>query len=65
MKTLLIAFVSIAIIVFIGLGSKNPSAEQLAEKQLAESRMIQDSAMVLLEELRKKNDSLLIKYFGK
>jgi hypothetical protein len=64
MKTLLITTISIILILVMSLSNDTPTIEDESEKQLVESEMLQDSAMVLLKELHDKNDSLLIQYFG-
>lgn len=65
MKTLLITTISIILILIMSLSNDTPTIEDESEKQLVESEMLQDSAMVLLKELHDKNDSLLTQYFGK
>ena len=64
MKTLLITTISIILILVMSLSNDTPTIEDESEKQLVESEMLQDSAMVLLKELHDKNDSLLTQYFG-
>ena len=53
------------IVLITALSMKPTSIEERVEVQLEESEALQDSAMVLLKELHDKNDSLLIKHFGK
>jgi len=65
MKTLLITTISIILILIMGMSSEAKTIEDIAEDQLVESKRIQDSAMLVLRELHDKNDSLLIKYFGR
>ena len=65
MKTLLITTISIVLILIMGFSNDAPKAEEMAEKQLIESEILQDSAMIILKELHDKNDSLLVKYFGR
>jgi hypothetical protein len=64
MKTLLITTISIILILVMSLSNDTPTIEDESEKQLVESEMLQDSAMMLLKELHDKNDSLLTQYFG-
>jgi hypothetical protein len=64
MKTLLITTISIILILVMSLSNDTPTIEDESEKQLVESEMLHDSAMMLLKELHDKNDSLLIQYFG-
>ena len=64
MKTLLITTISIILILVMSLSNDTPTIEDESEKQLVESEMLQDSAMMLLKELHDKNDSLLTEYFG-
>ena len=64
MKTLLITTISIILILIMSLSNDTPTIEDESEKQLVESEMLQDSAMMLLKELHDKNDSLLTEYFG-
>ena len=54
----------IILILIMSLSNDTPTIEDESEKQLVESEMLQDSAMMLLKELHDKNDSLLTQYFG-
>ena len=51
--------------VITALSIKPNSIEERVEIQLEESEALHDSAMILLQEIHDKNDSLLIKHFGK
>jgi hypothetical protein len=42
----------------------NPSIEEKVDIQLEQSEELHDSAMVILQEIHDKNDSLLSIYFG-
>lgn len=53
------------IVLITALTMKPKSIEEKVEIQLEESKELHDSAMVLLQELHDKNDSLLTKHFGK
>jgi hypothetical protein len=53
------------VVLITALSMKPKSIEERVEVQLEESEALHDSAMVLLKELHDKNDSLLIKHFGK
>lgn len=53
------------VVLITALSMKPKSIEEKVEIQLQESKELHDSAMVLLQELHDKNDSLLIKHFGK
>ena len=65
MKTLLVAGISIILILIMGWRSETSDIQHEVEVQLEHSQSLNDSAMILLKELHEKNDSLLIKYFGK
>ena len=61
MKYLLVlAIVSI----FMAIALK-PTIEEKVEVQLDQSEELHDSAMVVLQEIHDKNDSLLVEHFGK
>ena len=51
--------------VITALSIKPKSIEERVEIQLEKSEALHDSAMILLQEIHDKNDSLLIKHFGK
>ena len=53
------------VVIITALSMKPKSIEEKVEIQLQESEALQDSAMVLLEELVNKNDSLMDKLYGK
>ena len=53
------------VVIITALSMKPKSIEEKVEIQLQESEALQDSAMVLLEELVHKNDSLIEAYFPK
>ena len=55
----------LGIVVLITALSMKPDKMEIIEEQIEESKELHDSAMVLLQELHDKNDSLLIKHFGK
>jgi len=65
MKTLLVAGISVILILIMGWRSETSDIQEQVEVQLEHSQALNDSAMILLKELHDKNDSLLIKYFGK
>ena len=56
---------ALGLIVLITALSMKPDKMEVIEEQMEESKELHDSAMVLLQELHDKNDSLLIKHFGK
>ena len=56
---------ALGLIVLITALSMKPDKMEVIEEQIEESKELHDSAMVLLQELHDKNDSLLIKHFGK
>ena len=53
------------VVIITALSMKPKSIEEKVEIQLQESEALQDSAMMLLEELVHKNDSLMDKLYGK
>jgi hypothetical protein len=65
MKTLLVATISVIIILIMGWRSQPETIEEKVNAQLEGSKALHDSAMILLREIHEKNDSLLIKHFGK
>ena len=56
---------AISILAIITALSLKPTKMEAIDEQLHESEVLHDSAMVLLQELHDKNDSLLVKHFGK
>ena len=62
MKTMILSVLSVIIIMIMSL---TPDEEPYKdyEKIIAESQSLNDSALLYLKELHKKNDSLLDKYF--
>lgn len=62
MKTMILSVLSVIIIMIMSLTPDEEPYEDY-EKIIAESRSLNDSALLYLKELHEKNDSLLDKYF--
>lgn len=58
----LLAITILAVITALSIGTE--TIEEKVDKQIEESHLLSDSAILVLEELHDKNDSLLVKYFG-
>lgn len=65
MKALLITALGMIILVIMAALSSNKTIEEKVELQLEESAILQDTVLIYLKELHDKNDTLLVKHFGR